>query len=1289
MKIIPSLSENWITIITSIVGINVMRLSLLLMLLTFCICCNKNDQPKGFKPLIKPERGFVDSTTLGSVPNIRLIGVVKPIMAGNPKVINTNTNIIRARFPVLILSATPKKTTPGIGQFSPPQIVPAIINPIEAGMAEIVLAKDAYTKDENSQNFTSISKQQGLMMNRTKSLLQDHLGNIWFGSEGGGVSKLGGKFITHYTQNEGLSNNNVSAMFQDSKENIWFGTNGGGVTKYDGKYFTRFGEAEGLWSNSVWAITEDKSGNVWFGTEMGATKFDGINFTHFFENQGLNNNRVRTIFQDKDGDMWFGTQGGGVSRFNGSTIYHYTVNEGLCSNWITSIIQDSKGAFWFASENSGVSKFDGTYFRNYTTKEGLCSNSVNTILEDDNHNIWIGTNAGVSKFDGISFMQYTEKQGLCNNVVYSIIQCKSGNLWFGTFGGASEYSGGRFIHYTQNEGLPNNYINCINEDFEGNLWLATDGGGVTKYDGKSFTSYTMKEGLVNNRVNNINQDFDGNLWFGTNGGGISKFNGKTFVSYTYQQGLSNEWVTCSLKDRFNNIWFGTQGGVSKYNGTSFTNYSKREGLGSDYIISMAQDYKGNLWFGTENEGASMFDGDKFIHFNTTNGLSNNTINAILEDKNGVIWFATNGGGVCAYNGFGFFYLTQKEGLINDYVVSILEDKNGAIWFGTRFGLSRLIISNIEGRKINPELPIFKNYTFEDGFLGTGCNNGAIFEDKLGTIWIGANNMLTALHPESDEHDIVPPIVRVSTIELFNEKIDWVSFEKNRDTTLVLGNGIVIKDVSFSSTSKWYNLPENLILSYDNNNLTFGFVGINQKQNKKVLYKFKLEGLDEVWSAFTSRSDAGYGNLPAGSYIFKVKAMNSEGYWSNESQFAFSVSPPWWKTWWFYATLCGFFILSIILFIKWRERKLTLGKLLLLKKVNEQTYLLSEKNEELNAQNEQIHNSLEALKTTQSQLIQSEKMAALGQLIAGVAHEVNTPLGAIKSSIGSVYETLNTTLKRIPEIFASLLPEEQILFFRLLDIAIRKDPNITSKDERVHRKNTTVFLEGYDVEFADRTADTLTDMGVYTLDDSFLPLLKHPHSADIMQIAYELSGLIRSSQTIQIAVEKASRVVFALKSYSHFNYLDEPIKANIADGIETVLTLYHNTLKQGVDVEKRFANIVPIFCFPDELNQVWTNLIHNAIQAMKNKGKLIISIQIVLVNDSLSDVCVSINDNGSGIPTELLEKIFDPFFTTKPQGEGSGLGLDIVRKIVDKHQGRITVESEPGNTTISVFLPFVV
>ena len=135
----------------------------------------------------------------------------------------------------------------------------------------------------------------------------------------------------------------------------------------------------------------------------------------------------------------------------------------------------------------------------------------------------------------------------------------------------------------------------------------------------------------------------------------------------------------------------------------------------------------------------------------------------------------------------------------------------------------------------------------------------------------------------------------------------------------------------------------------------------------------------------------------------------------------------------------------------------------------------------------------------------------------------------------------------------------------------------------------------------------------------------------------------------------------------------------------MLTLYYNQLKQGIEVIKNYPEDLPkIPCYPDELNQVWTNLIHNAIQAMESKGTLTID-----VKQQQENILVSIIDSGKGIPAEILPKIFQPFFTTKPAGEGSGLGLDIVKKIVDKHRGTISFQSVPGNTTFTVQLPIPV
>ncbi|EDN69233.1 histidine kinase [Beggiatoa sp. PS] len=115
--------------------------------------------------------------------------------------------------------------------------------------------------------------------------------------------------------------------------------------------------------------------------------------------------------------------------------------------------------------------------------------------------------------------------------------------------------------------------------------------------------------------------------------------------------------------------------------------------------------------------------------------------------------------------------------------------------------------------------------------------------------------------------------------------------------------------------------------------------------------------------------------------------------------------------------------------------------------------------------------------------------------------------------------------------------------------------------------------------------------------------------------------------------------------------------------------------------KNYADLLPVWCYSTELNQVWTNLIHNALQAMNNKGTL--QIDTVLQDNQ---VIVSITDSGVGIPDDIKSKIFEPFFTTKSTGEGSGLGLDIVKKIIDKHEGKIEVDSQPGKTTFSVFIP---
>ncbi len=349
-------------------------------------------------------------------------------------------------------------------------------------------------------------------------------------------------------------------------------------------------------------------------------------------------------------------------------------------------------------------------------------------------------------------------------------------------------------------------------------------------------------------------------------------------------------------------------------------------------------------------------------------------------------------------------------------------------------------------------------------------------------------------------------------------------------------------------------------------------------------------------------------------------------------------------------------------------------------------LLAEYNRTLEQQvaerTQELSQALEQLKNTQDELIQSEKMAALGQLVAGVAHEVNTPLGAITSSIKNIDNFWKDRLDNLTVISQELSSEIKPYFLALVQKSSEQNQTLSTREQRQIKKALAEQLKAHQVGNETAIANTLLNIGIYDNVESFLPLLNHPDSQKILQMVNQIANVQISTKTIITAAERAAKVVFALKTYARYDSMGEKVRANLITGIETILTLYQNQTKHGVEIIRNFDYSIPdISCYFDELNQVWTNLIHNALQAMDYKGKLTID-----ATKQENQIHIAITDSGTGIPPEIMPKIFQPFFTTKPAGEGSGLGLDIVRKIVEKHGGKISVESVPGKTTFTVSLP---
>ena len=344
--------------------------------------------------------------------------------------------------------------------------------------------------------------------------------------------------------------------------------------------------------------------------------------------------------------------------------------------------------------------------------------------------------------------------------------------------------------------------------------------------------------------------------------------------------------------------------------------------------------------------------------------------------------------------------------------------------------------------------------------------------------------------------------------------------------------------------------------------------------------------------------------------------------------------------------------------------------------------VEERTAQLAESNRKLAQIIVNLQSAQQELINSEKMASLGKLIAGIAHEINTPLAAIRSSVQNISGFLNENLEELTIFFRELSPDNYQYFLALLQQSSQEGDTLSTKEKRQLKKALQRQLESAEIPEADSLACTLTDIGIYHEIEVFLPLLKSLNSSQILQTAYRFATLKKSTRTIATATERAAKIVFALKNYGRYDNSGKKVLANIIDGIETVLTLYHYQIKQGIEVIRNYdPNLPSILCYPDELNQVWTNLLHNALQAMDYRGNLKIE-----VKQEDQNLLVKITDTGKGIAPEIMPKIFDPFFTTKGPGEGSGLGLDIVNKIIDKHYGMIDVESQLGQTTFTVSLP---
>lgn len=876
--------------------------------------------------------------------------------------------------------------------------------------------------------------------------------------------------VERFSTEDGLPSNSIHDIQEDSLGFLWMGTLNG-LVRYDGYTFKTYlphqDDSTSISGSHIVALDVDVNGHLWaaggFQDPAGLNHFDPrnerfSNFRHDPENpNSLIDDEISTIASSPDdpGTLWIGKadwisgQNTGLSRLdvNRGTFYNYTRDDGL-KGGIWSLHVDRNGILWAGTWGSGLNRYDpgtntfSSYLPNPSRAPDDLANAVMSIYEDRDGAIWVGTGGqygsdggGLSRFDKDTqtFKSYTP-QGRETSAVRAILEDRSGIFWVGTIHGLYTFDRDQGI-FTRFEHQPSSSnIWTIYEDRFGAIWVGSSGGGLMKVvqwtnpftvykhepdnmnsladkvvssiheysDGLLFiitrrwfnwidreTGIVVRQQAESSRRSNqlpvnptyVYKDRFGTLWVGFCSSGLSKMDQNQrglFTRYVHDpddpDSISEACINNMFEDQSGNFWISTWGGgidLMDRELETFTNYSTTEGLGDHRVLTIyeAPSEQGILWIGTER-GLSQFRTETKEFTNYDIRVLRRSM-MIHEDRQGRFWVVTASSGIHLFDrklqriqeSF-----TTQDGLSHNEVWSISEDSQGFLWLTTSHGLS----------KFDPNAKTFRNFYTSDGLPDNSFRERAKYQSTNGELFLGGYDGVVSFFPEDLLSDSKPPEVVLTGLRIKDKQV-----EIGAESPLKVSMPMI----------------KTLVLSHLENDITFEFVGIHFSSSSQTRYRHRMEGYDEDWVEVGDYRTARYTSLDPGEYVFHVSAKSGETSWeAAEASVFVTILPPWWQTWWMY-TIYGLLLICGIIAINRYQRKRLITK--------ERIHADLEKAKAIESTNNELQRALKHLTETQDQLIHTEKMASLGQLTAGIAHEIKNPLNFVNNfsslSIGIVDE----------------------------------------------------------------------------------------------------------------------------------------------------------------------------------------------------------------------------------------------------------------------------------------------
>ena len=763
--------------------------------------------------------------------------------------------------------------------------------------------------------FDHFTSEQGLSHNTVTSIAQDKEGFLWFGTEDG-LNRFDGYAFHVYKYNPAdstsLRSSWIRTLFVGNDGTLWVGTVG--LHRYDplSDSFVRyqldstgaFREARG----EVFAIAEDTAGALWVGTTLGLYRMARDRkairrFTHDpSDARSLSSNSVMALLVDRKGTLWVGTDKG-VDRFDPETesFRRLDVNRPDADphgKQVHHLYEDRSGILWLSLMDGGIIRYDPeshSAFRYHAAARPgfrIPSDIVFAATQDASGRIWVGHVSGITLIDPagkvIRSLQNgsNDKYGLSGSRVYAMYCDRAGTVWLGTAGGGVNRFDTRRNRFGIFRGNPlesrkgGEYaVYALLEDRNGSLWVGSS-RGLERFNRATVSTLpaaSAAAGLKGDRFREVIalfQDRDGFLWVGyLENRNLERIDTRTGAVREYP--LAN--VRSIFQDRDGEMWIGfLVEGVARLDAASgqyrmfHNNMASPDSLQGGGVWVFYEDSGGRIWMGTWGTSGllNLFDKStgRFSRLVEERAATahNAAVNvrAIAEGPDGALWLGTWGNGLQRYDPrtgtFEYFY--EQQGLPNNFVKGVIPDGSGNLWLSTERGLSRFEVRT----------RTFRNYSTDDGLQGNFFLSGSACRSRDGMLWFGGDHGFNFFHPDSIRNNLVPPPV------------------------VITGFGILGKE---QPPSNWRGKTVNL--GYNQDFISFEFVGLDYSVPARNRYAYRLEGFDQDWIDAGTRRYAAYTHLDGGSYTFRVRASNGDGVWDEEgASMEIVISPPFWEAWWF-------------------------------------------------------------------------------------------------------------------------------------------------------------------------------------------------------------------------------------------------------------------------------------------------------------------------------------------------------------------------------------------------------